>query len=116
MAHLAQMLLSDLLVINELAERVTVHIIGDYAHAQSRHFLEIVDHHDVGMAEIVAHIKFALYHLLHRRVFTILLLEGFEHYPLAMLLGSVHIIKLLVPQGQVLNFGPFLVLSHKHLG
>ena len=99
--------------VKQFAERVSIHVVGDYAHPQPGHFLEVIDHYDVGVRQIIAHVKLLADHLEELLFVAVSRTQGLEHDPFAMFLCGVHLIELLVPFGKVLYLGPFgLVLCH----
>ncbi len=104
--ELHNMLVGDTLILYQLGERIAVDIIGDYTSPYAGHIFKIVDHYDVGMGEIVAHLKFLLEHLLILGDASELRAQRLEHHPFAELLCGVDMIKLLIPFGEVLDFGP----------
>lgn len=102
--------------VDQGAQRVAVYVVGDDAHAQAGHHLEVVDHDNIGVGEIISHFKFLFKHSLKLGLVAKLGLECLEHCPFAIFLGGVHIIELLVPLGEVLNLGPFFGrIAHIHL-
>lgn len=105
---------ADLTLVDELAEGIAVDIIGDYRHPDPGDILEIVDHHDIRMAEIISDIKLLLDHLTEAGVIAQGGFEGLEHHPFAMFAGGVDIIELLVPFGEVFDLGPFVGLVFCH--
>ncbi len=98
----------------ELGERIAVDIVGDDAEPHAGHILEIVDHDDVRVSQIVAHVEFLLKHGLHLGIVLEVGLEGLEHHPLAVFFSGVDVVELLVPFGEVLNFSPpRLIFVHR---
>ena len=102
------MMLCHRALVDELAKRIAVDVVGYNAETDSGNFLEIVNHQNVGGGQIIAGIELAPHHLAALRVVFELGAQRFEHYPLAMFLGGVDVVELLVPFGEVFDLGPFL--------
>ena len=67
----------------------------------------IVDHHYVGMGQVISRVKFLLKHGPVFGIVGILFLQCFEHHPLAMLACRIDIVILLAPLGQKREVAPF---------
>ena len=94
-------------LVDEAAQGISVGVVGDDRHAHSGHFLEVVDHHDVGMGEVVAGIKLLAEHLAILGDVGVFLFQGLEHHPFAVFLSGVDIIEFLLPlwhEGEVAPF------------
>ena len=117
-AEFFYMLLSHFAFVEELAEGKAIDIVGYDAHANTRNILEIIDHDNSRMRQIVTDIEFLLYHGPETGIVLILGLESLQHHPFAELLAGVYVVELLPPFGQQLQFGPFFswgVISHLSL-
>ena len=113
MTQLLYMLGRHFLLLDKLAQRVAVDIIGDNAASDAGYILEIIYHYDIRMRQTVAHIKLLLYHGLIARVGRILGLQSLDHNPLAELACGIDMIELFVPLGEMFNFGPaWSLISH----
>ncbi len=109
-ANLLNMLRAHLAAVKKLAKRVAIHVVGNDAHSQPGHLLEIVDHDDMLMGQVVTHVKFLLNHRMESRIFAATLLQGLEHYPFSIFLGGIDVVELLVPLGKVFYLGPFRLI------
>ena len=97
----------DEVLVDELAEGVAVYVVGYDTSAERGHFLQIVDHHDIGVGEVVAHVKLLLEHLTELLLVGIFRLESLEHHPAAILLCGIDKVVLLLPFGEQGDLGPF---------
>ena len=100
--------------VDELAEGVAVDIVGDDAQPYAGDLLEVIDHHDIGMAEVIPDVELLLDHRAVLRLVAQFGLEGLEHHPLAIFLSGIYIIELLVPFGKMLYLGPFFGFVFRH--
>ena len=93
--------------VDEFTQRFSVDVVGDYAHAESGNRLEVVNHHDVRVRQVVAHVEFFFEHHTKFRLLFVFRLEALEHHPFAVLFNSVNEAKFFFPFGQKGQFAPF---------
>ena len=63
-AHLLDMMVGKLAGVYELLQAVAIDIVANYAAPDTWNILEIVDHHDIRVRQIITGVKLPLYHLL----------------------------------------------------